>query len=128
VVPPNSDVQHSSTGAQAIYQLEHASIEDLERATMVAIRNCKAQFPEDTAFKHLQWAANQRDDGTKNAYKYEMAQSQKAKRYDDIRSLFSRAEKGDNDLRNKLYCYSGSDIDKLMSLPGTHRGTTPIRS
>jgi hypothetical protein len=122
LVPPakNSDVQHYASVKQAVYELEHAGVEDLERATENAIGYCTMHFPEDTAFQHLKWAADFRPQGAQDhdRYKYEMDRCHKGKDYDCIRRLFSQAQSHDDNLRNQLYCYSGSQIDHLMSRLG----------
>jgi hypothetical protein len=97
---------------QAVSELRNATTELLERATTDAVNKCVKAFPIDDAFQHFNWVA------THEAKIWELDDAHKAKNYDLMRSIFSNTQKDNDDLRNKLYCYSGRNIDELMARLG----------
>jgi len=75
-------------------------------------------------FPQFQWVADH------EAKIWELDSAHRAQDYDRMRSIFSNTEQNDDDLRNKLYCYSGHNLDVLMSqlgpVPPIPKPPTPV--
>jgi hypothetical protein len=97
---------------QAVHELQSAKVDDLERATKDAIAKCLGAFPMDLAFQNFQWVADH------EGKIWALDAAHKAKNYDEMRSIFSLAEHDHDEFRNNLYCYSGAQVDELMTRLG----------
>ncbi len=90
----------------ALYYKQHNN--DLSGPVQEGVNRCVAEFPPEQMNHHMQWVCNH--EGKSAAIKQKL----KSGDMDGIRSEFSLAERGDDRVRNTLYCYNASQVKAFV--------------
>jgi hypothetical protein len=85
------------------------------RAQVVeALIQCHSEFPIDQMIKHMDYVCHHEGNT------YNVRVNLEHGRWDEVRSIFSNAEKNDDRVRDVLYCYNASDVTTIEQ-----KGCTP---
>jgi hypothetical protein len=113
LAPESNDPIHHADQAQAQREISAASIDELENATIDALRTCVRETPG--TFTHFEWVA-------KHERKWkDIEGAVQHKDFDGVRSIFSNTQAHDDRIRNTLYCYSGPEINQFFQRLGAFR-------
>jgi hypothetical protein len=82
----------------------------IDRSTIEAIRQCKAEFPENEMIQHMYYVCWHEGNS------YNIRHNLESGKWDEVRSVFSLAEKSDDRVRNVLYGYNATDLTRVEQL------------
>lgn len=72
-----------------------------------AVAECRAEFSENEMIKHMDYVCHHEGNTYNVRHNLEMGN------WDEVRSIFSNAEKDDDRVRNALYAYDASGVTRI---------------
>lgn len=98
---------HPGTDRDHVSEAYTRNGNDLTSYVKEALNRCKAARPKETVIEDMYFVCYHEG----NSYK--VRHNTEDRHYDEVRSVFSNAERHDDKIRNTLYCYNATEIMEI---------------